>query len=106
MDTSSPDYDSESPSYQTSFYENDDAEASKPDAFIEYVLSDIKYPDEVLEEELRRVNRASPYCHPGGASEGAPSESAATEYVQSLLESPDHIFKQVLRVTKIQFHRL
>ncbi|KAG5960208.1 hypothetical protein E4U56_004481, partial [Claviceps arundinis] len=106
MDTSSPDYDSESPSYQTGFYENDDAETFTAEAFSEYALDDIRYPDEVLEEEPCRVTRVYPHCHSGGASEDAPSESAATEYAQSLLNSPDHIFKQVLRVTKIQFHRL
>ncbi|CCE35100.1 uncharacterized protein CPUR_02029 [Claviceps purpurea 20.1] len=105
MDTSSPDYDSEI-SYQTSFCESDDAETFTAAAFSEYALDDIVYPDEVSEEEQCRVNRVSHHCHPRGASEDAPSESAATEYARSLLKGPDHIFKQVLRVTKIQFHRL
>ncbi|KAG5923764.1 hypothetical protein E4U61_002661 [Claviceps capensis] len=65
-------------------------------------FDDIKYPDEVLEEEACRANWTSRHCHLGGASKDAPSE-----YVHPVAtENPDHIFKQVLRVTKIQFHRL
>ncbi|KAG5962203.1 hypothetical protein E4U58_003954 [Claviceps cyperi] len=91
MDTPSHDYDSESLSYQTGFYESDDAETSPAEAFSEYTFDHVKYPDEVLEEEACRANRTSRHCHPGGASEDAPSE-----YAQSPLKSPDHIFKQVL----------
>ncbi|KAG6065384.1 hypothetical protein E4U32_007429 [Claviceps aff. humidiphila group G2b] len=52
--------------------------------------------DEVLEEP----------CHPWDTSEHAPTLDAASKYAYELLNSPDDIFKDVLRLTKNQFFRL
>ncbi|KAG6042795.1 hypothetical protein E4U39_005412 [Claviceps sp. Clav50 group G5] len=94
MDTPSPDYDSESLSYQTGLYENDDGEFSLAEAFSEYPFDD----------SLMRKKHAEPIGPPAIVILGSRLKMHLLDtYAQSLLKSPDHIFKQVLQVTKIQF---
>ncbi|KAG6222090.1 hypothetical protein E4U26_005520 [Claviceps purpurea] len=82
------DIDSDGMFYQTDV-DYDNTGAFAPDDDDEYIH--FQYPDE-NEEPI----------HPWGTSEHLPSECAAAEYAKSLLNSPDMIFKDVLRLTKIK----
>ncbi|KAG6204242.1 hypothetical protein E4U35_003549 [Claviceps purpurea] len=86
------DIDSDGMFYQTDV-DYDNTGAFAPDDDDEYIH--FQYPDE-NEEPI----------HPWGTSEHLPSECAAAEYAKSLLNSPDMIFKDVLRLTKNQIFRL
>lgn len=94
MDTSSSHGEPKGLSHQA--VENKFAGISTAENFSKYaVFDDLAYPDEILEKKRH-----------SGASEQAPSDSAAAIYMRSLLNSRDHIFEATLRVTKIQFNRL
>ncbi|KAG6054097.1 hypothetical protein E4U17_004059 [Claviceps sp. LM77 group G4] len=86
METSR-DIDSDSLSCQS---DDDDYDGTFAPVKLEY--THLQYPDKVLEEA----------CHPWGTSQNVPSKAAAKKYVKSPVNGPDHILKEVCRLTRYQ----